>query len=299
MKKLTYCTTVLLLSLGIYASANAAEPTANSIRSVTTQQVGDQFYVSVEFADALPEVPTGWSTKEPARVVFDFPGVKNESGKAIYAVNSNGLRNLQFVQTEQQTRLVMSLVASRGYEAEVKGKSLLIKFTPFKQVVTSKAAATATANNTITPQTKLPLVELGAVRDLVFRRGEQGQAQILIDLSDGSIPVDIRRSTGGITVDLQDTLIPERLLSKRDVNDFATPVNSITTSSQGNQARIEIAAKGAWQHQAQLVNNQLKIEIRQLTSTELNKLVPHGQEGKKISINFFDADLAMVLRTLA
>jgi type IV pilus assembly protein PilQ len=48
-----------------------------------------------------------------------------------------------------------------------------------------------------------------------------------------------------------------------------------------------------------LVNNQLKVEIRQLTAVETNKLVPYGQEGKKISINFFDADLSMVLRTLA
>src|SRR5690606_33390692 len=140
--------------------------------------------------------------------------------------------------------------------------------------------------------------EMNSVRDLVFRRGEQGQAQILLDLSDGSVPLDVRRTSTGVVVDMQDTIIPDRLLSRRDVNDFATPVTSVSTSSKGNQARVEIVAKGPWRHQAQVVNNQLKIEIIPLTAAETNRLVPHGQEGKKVSINFYDADLTMVLRTL-
>ena len=275
----------------------AAEPAGNAIRDVKTQQMGDQLYVSVEFTAPLSAPPAGWTTKEPARIVFDFPGVVNQSGKAVYPVNTGGLRSMQFVQTEQQTRLVLSLLASTGYDTELKGNALLIKLAPFKQTIAKGSASNAV-------EAKLPaenqrLVELNSVRDLVFRRGEQGQAQILIDLSDGSIPLDIRRSSSGLTVDLQDTIIPDRLLSRRDVNDFATPVTHVASSSKGSQGRIEIAAKGAWQHQAQLVNNQLKIEIRALTSAETNKLVPYGQEGKKISINFFDADLSMVLRTLA
>lgn len=270
---------------------------SNSIREVRTQQIGDQVYVEIDFARALPAVPTAWTTKEPARIVFDFPGVANQSGKASYPVNAGGLRNMQFVQTDQQTRLVMAMVAATGYDTELKGNSLVIKLAPFSQKMPAGAAPNTSGARL--PAKVERTEELNSVRDVVFRRGEQGQAQILLDLSDGSVPLDVRRSSTGVVVDMQDTMIPERLLSRRDVNDFATPVTQVITTSKGNQARIEIMAKGPWRHQAQMVNNQLKIEIIPLTAAETNRLVPHGQEGKKVSINFFDADLTMVLRTLA
>lgn len=281
------------------ASAVAADMpgAANSIREVRTQQLGDQLYVEIDFAQALPAVPSAWTTKEPARIVFDFPGVANQSGKASYPVNAGGLRNMQFVQTEQQTRLVLSMVAASGYDAELKGNSLVIKLAPFNQKMPSGAAANTTGASL--PAKAVRSEDMNSVRDLVFRRGEQGQAQILLDLSDGSIPLDVRRTGTGVVVDMQDTIIPDRLMSRRDVNDFATPVTHVTTSSKGNQARVEIFAKGPWRHQAQVVNNQLKIEIIPLSAAETNRLVPHGQEGKKVSINFYDADLTMVLRTLA
>lgn len=283
----------------MFAPAIAADMpgAANSIREVRTQQLGDQLYVEIDFARALPAVPSAWTTKEPARIVFDFPGVTNQSGKNSYPVNAGGLRSMQFVQTEQQTRLVLSMVAATGHDAELKGNSLVIKLAPFSQKMPSGAAANTMGASL--PAKSERSADMNSVRDLVFRRGEQGQAQILLDLSDGSVPLDVRRTGSGVVVDMQNTVIPDRLLSRRDVNDFATPVTAVATSSKGDQARVEIFAKGPWRHQAQVVNNQLKIEIIALTAAETNRLVPHGQEGKKVSINFYDADLTMVLRTLA
>jgi type IV pilus assembly protein PilQ len=63
--------------------------------------------------------------------------------------------------------------------------------------------------------------------------------------------------------------------------------------------RLEIAARGRWFHQAHLTNNQLNIEIKPIPADEANKLVQTGQQGQKVSINFFNADATMVLRTLA
>jgi type IV pilus assembly protein PilQ len=289
---------VCALAAGVFVALSfAADAPSNSIRDVRTQQIGDQLYIEIAFEHALSTIPSAWVTKEPARIVFDLPGVANQSGKAQYPINAGGVRNLQLVQTEQQTRMVLSMLSATGHDVELKGNSMLIKLAPFNQAMPAGSAPT-------TAQAKLParnerVAELNSVRDVVFRRGEQGQAQILIDLNDSSSPLDVRRTSTGVIVDLQDTIIPDRLLSRRDVNDFATPVTQVVSSSKGNQGRIEISAKGPWRHQAQLVNNQLKIEVMALSAAETNKLVAPGQEGKKISINFFDADLGMVLRTLA
>lgn len=299
MKKLIIRIACFLAASVSWSPVFSAEMTgaSNSIREVRTQQMGDQFFIEIDFAKALPAVPSAWTTKEPARIVFDFPGIANQSGKSVYPVNAGGLKSLQFVQTEQQTRLVLSMREAAGHDVELKGSVMLIKLAPFSQKMPAGSAPSTVSAKL--PAKSAEIAELNSVRDLVFRRGEQGQAQILIELNDGSSPLDVRRTSNGIVVDLQDTIIPDRLLSRRDVNDFATPVTQVATSSKGTQGRIEISAKGAWRHHAQLVNNQLKIEVMPLTAAETNKLVPPGQEGKKISINFYDADLGMVLRTLA
>jgi type IV pilus assembly protein PilQ len=67
----------------------------------------------------------------------------------------------------------------------------------------------------------------------------------------------------------------------------------------GELTRLDIAARGRWFHQAHLANNQLTIEVKPIPADEANKLVQTGQQGQKVSINFFSADAAMVLRTLA
>jgi hypothetical protein len=61
-----------------------------------------------------------------------------------------------------------------------------------------------------------------------FVAGEDGQANIIIDLTDGTVPIDVRRTALGVSVEMRDVELPERLQNRRNVNDFATPVSSIT-----------------------------------------------------------------------
>ncbi|MCX7180222.1 MAG: hypothetical protein NTX56_16145, partial [Proteobacteria bacterium] len=158
---------------------------------------------------------------------------------------------------------------------------------------------TAPATPTASSGKPVPVADAAAIRDIVFRRGEDGQATIIVDLTDGTVPIDIRRTGTGLTVELRDVELPQRLQNRRDVNDFATPVTMITSRAIGNLTRLDIAARGRWFHQAQVANNQLTIEVKPIPADEANKLVQTGQQGQKISINFFGADASMVLRTLA
>ncbi|HTJ96848.1 MAG TPA: AMIN domain-containing protein, partial [Rhodocyclaceae bacterium] len=161
----------MMAAVFVSGQVHAAEVqgATNSIREVRTQQIGDQLYIELDFAQALPAVPTAWTTKEPARIVFDFPGVANQSGKSSYPVNSGGLRNMQFVQTEQQTRLVLSMLEATGYDTELRGNTLVLKLAPFNQKMPTGAAPNSSG-------ARLPLKneraeDVNSIRDLVFRRG--------------------------------------------------------------------------------------------------------------------------------
>ena len=286
------------LCLGLADAALAAE---NSIKQVQVRREGDQVLLKVQMAAPLKALPGNWSVLDPPRVVLDFPDTDNQTGQTLQSVTAGDLKSLNLVQTDKLTRLVLNLYRPTKFATELAGDVLFIRLEGQGAQANQEAAPSVYQGSVQASQAaKVPFTpEIAAVRDIVFRRGEDGQASIMVDLTDGTIPIDIRRSGVGLVVEMRDVEIPERLQNKRDVNDFATPVTSITSRGTGNVTRMEVVARGRWFHQAHLANNQLTIEIKPIPVDDVNKLVQTGQQGQKVSINFFGADATMVLRTLA
>lgn len=286
--------------IGLSGASSAAE---NSIKQIQVRRDGDQVLLKVQMSSPLKAMPGNWSVLEPPRVVIDFPGTDNQSGQTTQQVATGDLKSLNLVQTDKLTRLVLNLYRPTKFSTEIAGDVLFIKLQA-QSVQASQEPAPSVYQPTLpTAQagTAKPVaaVDSAAIRDIVFRRGEDAQATITVDLTDGTVPIDIRRAGSGIIVELRDVELPERLQNRRDVNDFATPVTTLTSRAMGNLTRLEIAARGRWFHQAHLANNQLTIEVKPIAADEANKLVQGGEQGQKVSINFFNADATMVLRTLA
>lgn len=291
--------TLLLLALGLGTMGFGwAADNGNAITQIQVRRDGDRVLIKVEMRDPVKVAPGNWSVVEPPRVVFDFPDTQNASGSNAQQANAGDLRSLNVVQTDKLTRLVLNLYRPTKYSTEVEGRNLFIKLETQPVVAGAEVAPSAYQKSTAKPAGMFDR-EPAAVRDITFRRGADGQALIIVDLSDGTVPIDVRRGAAGVTVDLSKVELPERLQNRRDVNDFATPVTFVTAKAVGDTTRLDIAAKGRWFHQAQMANSQLTIEVKPIPADEANKLVQQGQQGQKVSINFFDADSALVLRTLA
>ena len=299
MKKFNMTALAILgFCVGWSGTSFAAE---NSIKQIQVRRDGDQVLLKVQMAAPLKALPGNWSVVEPPRVVLDFPDTDNQSGQSTQQVAEGDLRSLNIVQTEKLTRLVLNLYRPTKFSTEIVGDALFIKLQA-QSVQASQEVAPSVYQPATSPSGAAKAdqaADSAAIRDINFRRGEDGQASITVDLTDGTVPIDIRRVGTGITVELRDVELPERLQNRRDVNDFATPVTTITSRAIGNLTRLDIAARGRWFHQAHLANNQLIIEVKPIPADEANKLVQTGQQGQKVSINFFGADASMVLRTLA
>lgn len=286
---------------GLSGASIAAD---NSIKQIQVRRDGDQVLLKVQMSAPLKTLPGNWSVLEPPRVVIDFPDTDNQSGQTTQQVAEGDLKSLNLVQTEKLTRLVLNLYRPTKFSTEIAGDALFIKLQAqgvqaSQEPAPSVYQPTSSASPTTPAGQPVPVADLAAIRDIVFRRGEDGQATITVDLTDGTVPIDIHRAGTGIVVELRDVELPERLQNRRDVNDFATPVTTLTARAVGNMTRLDIAARGRWFHQSHLANNQLTIEVKPIPADEANKLVQTGQQGQKISINFFNADATMVLRTLA
>lgn len=277
--------------------SGAAVAADNSVKDIQVGQEGDQVLLKVQMAAPLKSLPGNWSVVEPPRIVFDFPETDNQSGQTAQKIQTGDLKSLNLVQTDKLTRLVLNLYRPTKFSSEIAGNVLLIRLQT--QTVASAQAVVPSTYQPTVARTFSASAVAAAIRDITFRRSAEGDGVITVDLTDGSVPIDIRRSGDGVSVEMRNVELPQRLQNRRDVNDFATPVTEIVSRSLGDLTRLDIAAKGRWFHQARVTNDQLTIEIKQVPLDDQNKLVQTGKEGQRVSINFFDADAAMVLRTLA
>ena len=79
-----------------------------------------------------------------------------------------------------------------------------------------------------------------SVKNIDFQRGELGEGNVIIELSDTGIAPDIQEQGGKIRVDFRRTQLPEPLRVRLDVKDFATPVQFVNSSATGDKASISI-----------------------------------------------------------
>ena len=292
---------ITYLMLFLFSAVPAIASAANAIQQIQVRRDGDNILLKLEMQEPMKAAPGTWSIVEPPRVVFDFPDTDNKTGTTVQQVNEGDLKTVNLVQADSLTRVVLNLYRATKYSTEVNGKSLFIRLTAQGAAANAETAPSAYQRSAAAMPTSAGKMaaDRSSVRDIAFRRGDAGQGLVLIDLTDGSVPVDIRRVGNGLLVELQGVDLPARLQNKRDVNDFATLVNSITAKSAGGMTQLDIAAHGRWFHQAKVVNNQLVIEVNPIPLEDANKLVQSGQQGQKVSINFYQAEATMVLRTLA
>lgn len=286
---------VALLGCLALSSVSSAQSAANVIEAVNVAQQGSDIAVKIDLKEELSTPPASFSVASPARVALDFPLTSNGLGKNSVPVNQGDLRGLNVVQTEGRTRVVLNLLKSMNYTTRIDGKALYVTLSPIARVGDSPAQQ-------VTRFSEPSLVGgQHSLRDVIFRRGKDGEARIIVDLSDPGVGVDIRQQGSGLIVDFLKTSLPEHLRRRLDVNDFATPVNIVETSALGDNVRIAISPKGLWEHNAYQSDNQFVIEVKRIVE-DPNKLVQGskiGYQGPRVSINYQNGDVRALLRLMA
>ena len=140
---------------------------------------------------------------------------------------------------------------------------------------------------------------INEIDSIDFRRGEQGEAKVLVFLQQNSAAVDVVEKNDHIQLDFHDTKISDELLYQLDVLDFATVVKGIETFREGNKARLVIETLDAFTYSYQQVDEVFHL-IVQKKSAEQSKSVAAGQYvGRAISLNFQDIPVRTVLQIIA
>ena len=264
-----------------------------AIESVSGSVRGGTEVVRIDLSQALSAVPTGFAIQSPARIALDFPGTTNALGRSTVEINQGNLRSASVVQAGDRTRVVLNLKQPTAYKTELQGKSLLVVLDPVAAVVVPTSTAATTQFAEAKTSGIYPL------KDVDFRRGNDNAGRVIVSLANNQVGVDIRKQGGSLVVEFLQSSLPEGLRRRMDVTDFATPVQLITTSQQGERVRMVIDNKGDWEHSAYQRDDQFVVEVRE-KKVDMSKLVDGPQfSGEKISLNFQSIEVRSLLQVIA
>ncbi|HNW62703.1 type IV pilus secretin PilQ [Piscinibacter sp.] len=282
----------LALVLGI--GAPLAGWAQNAIQSINSTQQGTAEVVRIELSEPLAAVPAGFTIQTPPRIAIDLPGVTNALGRSSVEVNQGNLRSVNVAQAGERTRLVLNLKQASSYKAQLQGKTLLLVLEP----TGTASAAQAASPEPLRFAESLNKDQL-ALKDIDFRRGNDGAGRVVVELANNQVGVDIRQQGQSLVVEFLRSTLPENLRRRLDVTDFGTPVQSISTAQQGDRVRMTVNPKGNWEHSAYQSDNQFVLEVRP-QKVDPNKLTQGpGYAGEKLSLNFQNIEVRALLQVIA
>jgi len=260
---------------------------------------GDRVELKLTFDEPVL-APRGYTIEQPARIALDLPGVSNKLGAKNRELGVGNARSLTIVEAKDRTRLIINLTNLAPYSTRAEGNNLFVVVgegaaaTTAARPAVATPAATASAPKVYAPQVK-------AITNIDFQRGEQGEGNVVITLSDASVSPDIQEQGGKIRLDFAKTQLPEALRVRLDVKDFATPVQFVSSTGSADKASVVIEPTGFYDYLAYQTDNKLTLSIKPLTQDDVEKRKAErfAYTGEKLSLNFQDIDVRSVLQLIA
>jgi len=309
---LIWCAALLLLGSGTLQ--------ATELQEIRTATAGPgQTQISLRFSEVPPEARI-FSIDSPPRIALDLPEVSSVVARTT-DVNQGPLLSVTAVEAGDRTRVILNLAHNADYRSHVDGNQLILtvgsgvadvnRAAPGAPAAPAAAAPTATAPvvTASAPAMATPSPRAGVrsarpteIIDVDFRRGIEGEGRVVIELSRPGVTVDVKEQAGRVELTFPRVLMGEHLERRMDVTDFATPVNSIETSKDGDErVRMTVNASGDYDVLSYQMDRTYVLELAPLTETQREAQRVERQEfiGERLSLNFQDIEVRSVLQLLA
>jgi len=239
--------------------------------------------------------PISFTTDNPARIALTFADTSSNLKKKSQKIGIGVAQSITAVEAGGRTRVVLNLARLVPYNIEKRDGAIYV-------MLDTGGSSGSTITAAATPAAVAIDTGTHAVNSVDFRRGEKGEARIVVKLSDPKTIVDIREEGGKIVADFLNTNLPEDLERRLDVLDFATPVKTIDTFKRGANTRMIIEPNILdFEHLAFQTDGALTIDVRQVPKekqAELRKK-KFGYVGEKLSLNFQNIEVRSVLQLIA
>jgi type IV pilus assembly protein PilQ len=278
----------------LLAGVVQASPTITDIEF--SSRPGSKFEIRMDFDETPPEM-NAYTIEKPARIAIDFPDTKSALERKRYSLPYGNATGVVVLESGDRTRMVVNLVKVVPYETRVEGNSLYV-------IVGQEGSGDyvkATGDPYRVETEIVPVNEVASeISDLQFQRTPEGEGRLVLELTNPAVDVNVFSEGGDIKVQFVDTTVPERLMRRYDVTDFATPVNSVDVNTTERGATLSLKTTGDFDYLAYQTDNQYVLSVKPLSKKEVeerkNEFV---YVGDRISLNFQDIEIRAVLQLIA
>ena len=282
----------LMTAAGLATAQDA--PLRLEALDVSTQS-GDKVVVFLRMSGPAIE-PMSFAIDEPARISLDLPGTTLGLSSRRTVVKQGPLDTIVAAEAQGRTRIVLNLDYMVPYQTQIDGNTLVLS-------IGGSTAATSAPTFAASPAApRQPGVE-SAIRDIDFRRSEEGSGRVIVSLTDPTTEVDMRQEAGNVVVDFRGAELPSNLRRRLDVLDFATPVTTIDSVTAGDSARVIISATGEFEHYAYQTDDVFTVEVRRIIEEAQETLgiydTGKAYTGQRLTLNFQDIETRAVLQLLS
>jgi type IV pilus assembly protein PilQ len=283
-----------LIALVVPATA-LAQPVIEDI--AFSSRPGSMFEVRLDFSEAPPADFSAYTIEEPARIAIDFPGTKSALEQKRYSLPFGNATGVLVLESGDRTRLVLNLIKLVPYEAVISGTELILLV---GQERGGEYAKASTADGILESQVTQVNDARSSLTDLQFRRSEAGEGRLILALSDPSVDVNVFSEGSLINLEFLATNVPESLLRRFDVTDFATPVTSVEVTTTERGARLQLKTTGLYDYLAYQTGDEYILSVKPLSANEKQeRLNEFTYVGDRISLNFQNIEVRAVLQLIA
>jgi type IV pilus assembly protein PilQ len=288
----------VISSFILFQSAFAEASTVDDISFSTLP--GGQFEIKLGATSGLP-VPASYTIDSPARIVLEFEDTSSALDKKKYPLAFDNAQSVVVLSAGGKTRLIVNLQDPVGFETfqDKDGMRLLIGASTGASLADSVDASSfdlpsKTVDGNIDSESGKEITGVD------FRRGENGEGLVSVGLADANTTVDVSQVGQNIVLNFYRTDLPETLNRKLDVLDFATPITTIDSKTDGATTQIVIAATGEYDYLAYQADDQYVVSVKRPTKEELEERNSRFEfTGEKLSLNFQDIEVRSVLQLIA
>lgn len=284
---------LVLFSFSLPSIASAQQINLEEIDFVTLP--GEQLEIELTFND-VPPTPAIFEIANPARLSMDFNNVSNQLAARRFPLDVDLADSVMILEDQNRTRMVVNLNNLQPYTTRVQGNSLFIVLGAAElQSNANVLAASSTILGANVAQQRN-----SDIADVDFRRGNNGEGQIVIEMASNSLTGNIDRSGPSLSLEFRNAAIDQGQQARLDVTDFATPVRYIDVYEENGSVMIVADVTGEYDYIAYQSDDEFIIDVSPIIVANAGT-TQDGLDfsGERMSLNFQDIPIRQVLQIFA
>ena len=245
------------------------------------------------FDEELTLEPKVQVFNSPARIEMFFDTAELEVGLNDVEVNQAGISSVTNVLTNSGLKVTVNLDRLKIYETEVHNNLVSIRVSDNPLTESENEECSAMDSGDVSGN------YINRIQSIDFRRGEKGEAKVLVFLQDTQAAIEVHESGGKIYADFHHTDILDDLLYELDVLDFGTVVSNIETFKEDGLSRVVIEPNAQFTFTYQQIDNILTLTVEK--DETQNAYLDGGVEyqGRPMTLNFQDISVRAALQIIA